>query len=88
MNKSKYGYKKHHAVDVEGLVVGVHTTTANEHDSNGMEPLIKKVDPDFLEKGVYADKGYKIPQNNELLKSKTIKNRIHRKAYRNRQLTN
>jgi transposase, IS5 family len=86
-NKSKYGYKKHYGVDVEGLVVGVHTTTANEHDSNGLEPLIKKVDPDFLKQGVYADKGYKVPKNDELLKSKGIKNRIQRKAYRNRPLT-
>ena len=67
--------------------MGVHTTTANEHDSNGLEPLIKKVDPDFLKQGVYTDKGYKVPKNDERLKSKEIKNRIQRKAYRNRPLT-
>lgn len=86
-SKAKYGYKKHCAVDGDGLVVGVHTTTANEHDSKGLEPLINKIDPDFLKDGVFTDKGYKVPNNDKLLKEKGIKNRIQRKAYRNRPLT-
>ncbi len=38
--KLYYGYKRQIAVDGDGLVEGVHTTTANEHDSHGLEPVL------------------------------------------------
>lgn len=82
-----YGFKKHEAVDENGLVVAVHTTTANEHDSKGLIPLLKKVDKKQKKNGVWADKGYKVPDNDEYLKKENIKNRIQHKAYRNRPLT-
>lgn len=86
-NKAKYGYKKHCAVNDEGLVLAVHTTPANEHDSRGLEPLINSLDKDFLANGLSADKGYKVPQNDKILKERGIKNRIQHKAYRNKPLT-
>jgi IS5 family transposase len=82
-----YGYKKHIAVDQEGLVLSVHTTTANEHDSKGLKHLVEKTDPPKMKKGLLADKGYKVPDNDKLLIDKKIKNRIQNKAYRNRPLT-
>lgn len=85
--KLRYGYKKHIATEDEGLVTAVHTTTANEHDSRGLKPLLKKVPKKNLKKGVFADKGYKVPANDEYLEKNKIKNRIQHKAYKNRPLT-
>jgi len=81
-----YGYKKQIAVDEDGMVEGVHTTTANEHDSHGLKPVLKKV-PKAKKKEVFTDKGYKVPKNDEYLEQEKIKNRIQHKAYRNRPLT-
>ncbi len=36
--KLHYGYKEHIAVDEDGMIKAVHTTTANQHDSKGLEP--------------------------------------------------
>lgn len=85
--KLHYGYKKHFATDENGLIHGVHTTTANEHDSKGLKSLLKKVDKKYISEGVYTDKGYKVPDNDELLKEQKVKNRIQYKAYRNKPLT-
>jgi IS5 family transposase len=85
-NKLHYGYKRCIATDDDGMVEAVYTTTANEHDSRGLEPVLKKV-PKKKKEGVFTDKGFKVPDNDEYLKKKGIKNRIQHKAYRNRPLT-
>ena len=36
---SIFGFRHHRAVDENGLIIGVHTTTANEYDSRGLKPL-------------------------------------------------
>lgn len=84
--KLYYGYKKQIATDEQGMVEGVHTTTANQHDSRGLDQVLKKV-PKAKKKEVFTDKGYKVPNNDTLLKKEEIKNRIQHKAYRNRPLT-
>ncbi|CAG0911121.1 unnamed protein product, partial [Cyprideis torosa] len=84
--KTVYGYKKHIATDDNGMVLGVHTTAANEHDSKGLEPLIKKT-PKKYRKQVMADKGYKSKANDEVLKANGSKSRIMHKAYRNKPLS-
>lgn len=86
-NRTVFGYKRHDGVDENGMILAVHTTTANEHDSKGLKPLLKKIGKRYKQKGVFTDKGYKVPANDELLKSENIKNRIQHKAYRNRPLT-
>jgi IS5 family transposase len=58
-------------------VTAVHTTTANEHDSKGLKPLLKKTLRSKVKKGTYADKGYKVPDNDELLEDLNIKNRLN-----------
>ena len=68
-------------------MLAVHSTTANEHDSKGFKPLIKKTPKRYKKKGVWTDKGYKVPDNDNYLKDEKIKNRIQRKAYRNKPLT-
>lgn len=82
-----FGFKQQTAVDANGLVVGLHTVPANEHDSKGLTPLLEKLDDAYLHNGVYADKGYKTSANDDLLKNKKIKNRVMHKAYRNKPLT-
>lgn len=85
--KLHYGYKKHIAVDEDGLVLTVHTTTANEHDSKGLKKIVEKIPKEKMKKGIYADKGFKVPENDQLLEQERIKNRLQHKAYRNRPLT-
>ena len=64
------------------LVLSVHTTPANEHDSKGLSQLIDKI-PKGQRKEVMGDKGYKSKSNDAFLKSKGSKSRIMQKGYRN-----
>ena len=82
-----FGFKHHDAVDENGLVVAVHTTAANQHDSKGLKPLLKKTPKRYKDKGVSADKGYKVPDNDHFLAKDKIKNRVMHKANRNHPLT-
>lgn len=84
--KLHFGFKKHVSVDKDGIILAVHTTTANEHDSKGLKEVINKTPKAQMIEGVFADKGYKTPENDKLLKDNKIKNRIQHKAYRNTPL--
>ena len=83
--KLHYGYKGHYGVDEDGLVKGVHTTTANEHDSKSFEIILEKVENDC--DSIYADKAYKSKANDELVSKFNLKNRIQDKAYPNHLLS-
>ncbi len=85
-NKLRYGFKQHTATDENGLVLNVVTTAANESDISHLEDVL---DNSKLIKGasVKADKGYKSQKNDEMLKEKGYRNRILRKASKNRSLT-
>lgn len=85
--KTHFGFKKHIATDENGLVLAVHSTTANEHDSKGLQPLLNKMTKAQMKNGVFTDKGYKSKANDEIIKSKHAKNRVQYKAYRNKPLT-
>lgn len=87
-NAYVFGFKQQTAVDANGLVVGLHTVPASQHDSKGLAFLVEKLDDTYLHNGVYANKGYKTSTNDALLKDKKIKNRVMHKAYRNKPLTN
>ena len=82
-----FGFKHHDAVDENGLVVAVHTIAANQHDSKGLIALLKKTPKRYKDKGVSADKGYKVPDNDRFLTKDKIKNHVMHKAYRSRPLT-
>lgn len=84
--KSIYGYKKHISTADNGMILAVHTTTANEHDSKGLDSLVNKI-PKSQRKQVMADKGYKSKKNDQILKDKGSKSRIMHKGYRNNPLT-
>ncbi|HMT78157.1 MAG TPA: transposase [Saprospiraceae bacterium] len=65
--------KKQVAVDPNGMIHCVGTTTANEHDSQGLLPLLEKLPNEFKVDGIFCDKGYQEPKNKEYLQRKKIK---------------
>lgn len=83
----RFGYKKHFVTDDNGTVLGVHTTAANVNEISNLEEVLDKCDLAKNTK-VKADKGYKSQKNDELLKSKGLKNQIMHKAKKNKPLTN
>ena len=85
--KLQYGYKRHYLAEAqEGLVLAVHTTPANAHDSLLLEDCLSKVKLPARSR-VLADKGYCAQANEALLHSKGLRSGIQRKAYRNKPLT-
>lgn len=84
--KLRYGYKKHHVTDEQGLVLGVHTTAANVNEISNLSEVLDSVE---LPEGIpfYGDKGYQSEKNTTLLKDKKLKNRILKKAKKNKPLT-
>lgn len=67
------------------MVKGVYTTTANEHDSKGLEPLLERI-ADQCD-SIYVDKGYKSKANDEQIAKHKLKNRVQDKAYLNKPLS-
>ena len=82
----RYGYKKHHVTDEEGLVLGVVTTKATTNEIANLEQVLDAANlPRRI--AVKADKGYQSQKNADLLKKKKLKNHILKKAKKNRPLT-
>ena len=83
--KFRYGYKKHHVTDEEGLVLGVVTTKASTNEIANLEEVLDAANlPERI--AVKADKGYQSQKNADLLQKK-LKNHILKKAKKNRPLT-
>lgn len=83
-----FGFKKHHVTDDQGLVVGVHTTTASKNEVANLEEVLDTVTIKLPEQiPLKADKGYQSKRNAELLKKRKLKNHILKKAYKNKPLT-
>ena len=84
--KYRYGYKKHHVTDNEGLVLGVLTTKASTNEISNLEQVLDTAD---LPKDIplKADKGYQSKKNAILLKKRKLKNHILKKAYKNKPLS-
>lgn len=82
-----YGYKKHTAVEQEGLVLAIVTTPANESDTKHLTDVLDKSN---LKKGtsVRTDKGYSSASNRAELKKRKMKDRIMHKAARGKALSN
>lgn len=84
--KLRYGYKKHHVTDEEGLVLGVLTTKASVNEIANLEEVLDTADlPKHIP--LKADKGYQSQKNNDLLKARKLKNHILKKAKKNKPLT-
>jgi len=85
--KLQYGYKRHYlASEDSGLVVAVHTTSANVHDGQCIEACLDQV---ALPTGsrLLADKGYCSAKNDQLLRQRGLRSGIQRKAHRGRPLS-
>ena len=80
--KLRYGYKKHHVTDEEGLVLGVVTTIANVNEISKLEKVLQRAD--LSENiSVKAAKGYQSRKNADLLAKRNLKNHMLKKARRN-----
>ncbi len=80
--KLRYGYKKHHVTDEEGLVLGVVTTATNVNEISNLEEVLQRAD--LLENiPVKADKGYQSRKNADLVTKRNRKNHMLKKARRN-----
>lgn len=80
--ESTYGYKAHANVDEDGFVKSVKVTAGNVHDSQVLEEILTGA-----EEALYADSAYSGQPIAEKLKRRKIKNRINRRAYRNKPMT-
>lgn len=84
--KLRYGYKRHHVTDLEGLVLGVLTTPANVNEITNLQEVLATADlPDNIY--VYGDKGYRSEKNEALLNEQKLKSRILHKAKKGKPLT-
>lgn len=84
--RNHYGYKNHAQVDVKNKFIrDYEVTDASVHDSQPLETLLRKANKNSR-KEVYADSAYRSEASNELLEQKNLRNRIHRKGYRNHPL--
>ncbi len=73
--KYRFGYKKHHITDNEGLVLGVLTTKASVNEIGNLEAVLDTANlPEDIP--LKADKGYQSKKNAELLKTRKLKNNI------------
>jgi len=69
--KYRFGYKKHHVTDNEGLVLGVLTTKASTNEVGNLEAVLNTADlPEEIP--LKADKGYQSKKNAALLKKTKI----------------
>ena len=84
--KFRFGYKKHHVTDQEGLVLGVLTTKASTNEIANLEDVLDTAD---LPEGISlkADKGYQSMNNGKILEKRKLKNHILKKAKKNQPLT-
>jgi len=80
--KSTYGYKIHMNVDEDGFIKATDFTAGNVHDSNCFTDLLSGD-----EAAVYADSAYCSKKHDQWLSERHIENRLTRRAYRNKPLT-
>jgi IS5 family transposase len=84
-NETFYGYKNHIKADTGSKLIDDYiVTSANIHDSQGLEALLSEED-----KGqpLYADSAYASEEIEEMVKKVEMPNQIHEKGYRNNPLT-
>jgi IS5 family transposase len=84
--KTHFGYKNHTQVDVKyKLIRDYAVTDAAVHDSQVIESLLGKARTNS-NRDVYADSAYRSEAISEVLKKKKLRDRIHRKGYREHPL--
>ena len=80
-----YGYKNHAKVDTKSKFINTYTVTdASVHDSQTLDNLLTEKDKD---QDLYADSAYTGEEQDKIIEKYEMKNKVHEKGYRNRQLT-
>jgi IS5 family transposase len=83
-----FGFKVHYVIEQEGLVIGVLTTPASKNEIANLEEVLDTINIELPKNTpLKADKGYQSKKNAELLKNKSLKNHILKKALKNKPLT-
>ncbi|MFR9542829.1 MAG: IS5 family transposase [Rikenellaceae bacterium] len=82
----RFGYKLHEGVDPNGLILGVHTTPANESDIRNLEPVLDKIELE-PRATVECDKGYKSAYNDGVIAKRGLRNRIMFRNVKGRKIT-
>ena len=80
--KSTYGFKAHVNVDEDGLIKATDFSGGSSHDSNHFTELLSG-----KESAVYADSAYQSEHHTAWLSDRGIDNRLTKRAYRNRPLS-
>ena len=80
--KSTYGFKAHLNVDEDGLIKAADYSSGSSHDSNHFTELLSGD-----ESAAYADSAYQSEKHDQWLSERDIDNRLTRRAYRNRPLS-
>jgi len=85
-NKERhYGYKNHVKIDKGSKLITAYTVTdASVHDSQALEALLTE---DDAHHDLFGDSAYSGAPIAKVLKTRTIRNRIHEKGYRGKPLT-
>lgn len=82
---NRYGYKNHIKVDKKSkLITTCEITSASVHDSQVLGLLLEQSDNGHE---LYGDAAYRSAEIEELLRSKNIRSKIHKKANRRDKLT-
>lgn len=81
--KSTYGFKAHLNVDEDGFIKATDYSTGSSHDSNHFTHLLSG-----KESAAYADSAYQSHKHRDWLEERQIDNRVIKRAYRNRPLSN
>lgn len=80
-----YGYKNHAKVDTKSKFINTYTVTdASVHDSQALDNLLTEKDKD---QDLYADSAYTGEEQDKTIAKYEMKNKVHEKGYRNKQLT-
>lgn len=80
--KSTYGFKAHLNVEEDGLIKATDYSSGSSHDSNHFTDLLSGE-----ESAVYADSAYQSEKHSNWLAERGIDNRLTKRAYRNRPLS-
>lgn len=80
--KSTYGFKAHLNVDEDGLIKSTDYSSGSSHDSNHFTELLSGD-----ESAAYADSAYQSEKHDQWLSERNIDNRLTKRAYRNRPLS-
>ena len=80
--KSTYGFKAHVSVDEDGFIKATDYSQGSSHDSNHFTTLLTGE-----ESAAYADSAYQSEKHHQWLERHGVENRITKRAYRNRPLS-